>query len=366
MKPALHSVIVACLITLGCAGAPDTDGPQQLPRTLSSHCLTVTTGSTSGIYRGIGSGKDLPEARRRAYADIAEQLSVLVHSDSEIQTLKQNRTVSTDWNERIHSLATATLDDLQLDCLDKSDPSGRVHLALLYDARPLHVRYGERIVELLGYQPHTLNLVGAVALTSSPFAEDLRKVVENPLGKEEFSSDIILEHTANGWNLYVAEQVIPLKDEQLPYAINWQTLNRHKLSLIPQLISGKRLPLQIPPATEYRWEVTANNTGYLHLIGFYQDGQLDILRQDLSIRRATPLIIPEQGGVLEAGLIAPDTLTTDSYIALVTDQPLSETPLGSLLERGRLGANGSLNRFFLTLENLHGAVGVVNLAVAPE
>ncbi|WP_156035083.1 hypothetical protein [Microbulbifer sp. HZ11] len=58
---------------------------------------------------------------------------------------------------------------------------------------------------------------------------------------------------------------------------------------------------------------------------------MDILRQDLTMRRANAITIPESGGVWEAGLIAPDTPTTDSYIALVTDVPLTETALGQLL-----------------------------------
>ncbi|MCQ3829671.1 LPP20 family lipoprotein [Microbulbifer elongatus] len=361
-KPFLVSLTGVVMALAGCASAPQPTAPT---RAFQSYCLATGNDSAAGIYRGIGSGASLPQAKQRAYADIAQQLSVSVRSDSASLTQKHNELVTTEWLEQINTQSSATLQALELDCLDKSDPGGKIHVALVYDGRPLATRYGERIVDLLGHRPRQLNIVGPTALTTSPFIQDLRRSVENPVGEQNFSSDILLDRSTNGWQLYVAEQRIPLNDQQLPYAINWQSLNRRQLTLYPERVNGQRLPLQVPAATEYRWQIKTGNPGYLHLLGVYQNGEVDILRQDLTMRRANAITIPESGGVWEAGLIAPDTPTTDSYIALVTDVPLTETALGQLLNRRELGADGSLNRFFQVIEQLDAAVGVVNLAVLP-
>lgn len=374
-------LILCLLITVGCApiktknNGGDTalvTGNQTAPSLYLSHCLALADQLRSGYYRGLGSGRNLRIAKQQAYQDIAEQLSVTVHSQSSNTTTKQytaqsdreNTAVNIYWQQKIEAASAAQLDQLSLDCLDRQDPSGNIHLALLYDSRPQSTRFAEDIIESIGYQPRELHLQGPQSLISSDLIVTTLEKVESTEGQFDFSSNLQLDKKNDRWQLITADSTINLPETELSHAINWQQLNAGDIDMVATDINGERLALQLPNETEFRWVITPSISGYLQVIGIYQNGDFDILRQDIPARAQQSLTIPENNGVFETGLLANDT-TTDVYLSLVTSQPLEQTSLASALAHSQLGPHLSLTKFLSTLEGIQAQKVVRVMMIEP-
>jgi LPP20 lipoprotein len=364
MKP--HQRMVTALTLLatigltGCKTTPTHSSPQRV--TTASHCLQAPN-LPSLVYRGYGAGHSLREAKLQAYRDIAEQLHVDVRSYSEINQRKENNQVSSEFKARIESYSQKTFQALEIDCLDKQATDGNIHVALLYDARPQITRNARALLKTLAGKPNRLEITGPKALTHSQLVEDFTNAVTSPNGYGPLMTDISIERIDNRWHIFTAKQTFTVEDHQLNYAINWQALNKEDISLTPISIKGKPLPTQITNETEYRWQIKSPTSGYLHLLGFYQTGELDIIRQDIKVSANQTLIIPENGGVFETGLIAPNKPTVDTYFAIVTEYPFQQTKLTQFSSQKNLGNMGQTEKLLSWIEQSQHQVSLVILSV---
>jgi hypothetical protein len=348
------------LVSIGLSGCKTTP-TQQEPKALltyTSHCLQASN-QPQLVYRGYGAGHSLREAKLQAYRDIAEQLQVEVRSYSQLSQQKHNGRVTSDYQNRIESYSQKAFQSLEIDCLYKHADDGNIHVALLYDARPQITRKAEAFLATLEGKPKFLNISGPKALTESQLIQDFSNVVTSPDGYGTFLSDINIERIDNQWHIFTAEQTFTLEDHQLGRAINWQTLKKGNLTLQAVDLTGKPLPAQIANETEYRWHIKSNATGYLHLIGFYQTGEIELVRQDIVIAPGQTITIPEGNGVFEASQIASATTTVDTYVAITTPTPLADNRLYQLLSQKRISRQQAINRL---LEGLHRQPKQCNIA----
>ncbi len=338
----------------------------------SSPCLTLTNQLPRGFYRGLGSAETLPQAKQQAYRDIAEQISVQINSQSISKTHKNNVAVDRDWQEHIESASNAQLNDVSLACLDRQDPSGHIHLALRYDGRPLANQLAERIVAQLGFKPRRLSLRGSRSLIDSDLLNATRGQLESLNGQQDAQLDISINQRGNHWQIMVGDSVAEVREEQLSYVVNWSALTQGELEFNAfdnqeNLLDAQ---LHLTEETEYRWQISAPHSGFLHLIGIYQDGSFDVIREDIAINGPSRHRIPEGDGIFESGLIAPDKITTDVYIAVWTKSRLSKSHLAGLLSSPKLGPHHSLNRFLLAMEQLppltESAVAARTMVISPN
>jgi len=337
-----------------------------------SPCLTITDPQPRGFYLGLGSADNLAQAKQHAYRDIAEQISVQINSQSTGNIHKTDVSVNRNWQEHIESNTNAKLDHVRLDCLDRQDPSGQIHLALRYDGRPIANQFAERIVGQLGFNPRRLLLNGSRSLIDSDLLIATRRQVESLDGKQDAQLDISINQQGAHWQIMVGDSLIEVGPEQLSYVVKWSALAQGGLRL--NALDDQGFPLdaqlQLAPQTEYRWHIASSRSGYLHLIGIYQDGSFDVIREDIAISDPGSLQIPEGDGVFESGLIAPDSITSDVYIAIWTEMTLDQSHLAGLFTSHQLGPYQSLNRLLLALEqlppNTESAVATRTMLITPE
>jgi len=132
-----------------------------------------------------------------------------------------------------------------------------------------------------------------------------------------------------------------LRAEQSRYVPHSAALHKNGIKLQAKDVQGRPLPLQIFAGTEFRLHSQAAASGYLHILGIYEHGGIDILRQDIDNPNQGALQIPATG-IFEAATLPGSNKTTDVYLALTTDKPLGYYPLlAQTLSEGITGDNFS-------------------------
>lgn len=322
-----------------------------LPVVYQSHCLSQATNSSPQIKLGYGSGLTLNEAKQHAYKDIAEQLGVTVKTKTRTQVIKKQSDVKQSYQNQVDTFAQAELDDLSIECLDKQDPSGTIHILLGYDLRPLDVRIADKLIDAIAYVPGTIQLTGPSFLTHSKLARDVKNTLLSRSGSKPLKAEIKIRRHKNQWQWIIAEQPFYLSNNQLHLTINWNTLNKGGTELSAITTKNKSLPPIIKTETEFRLLVTTQQKGYLQLLSIYENGEIDVVRNDIKTRASQKHLFPETQGVFEAGLLEADKTATDVYLAIVTQQPLSKT--GLLSPDGISNGNQFYLMAFLNLLQKH-------------
>lgn len=317
------------------------------PEFYQSACLAQAANSSQQIKLGYGSGLTLNEAKQHAYKDIAEQLGVKVSTRSKTLIIKKQSDVTQNYQNQIETFSQAEFDDLSIECLDKQDPSGTIHLLLGYDLRPLYAQISDKLVTALGYTPSTVNLKGSDFLTHSKLAQDVKQSLLAKNGGGTFNAEIKLKRHQGKWQWIIAEQPFFLDNNELHLAINWQTLNKGSTKISAITSKGKTLAPLIKAETEFRLNTISKQSGYLQLIAIYENGEIDVIRNDIKTRAFQQHIIPEIPGIFEAGLLEPNQPATDVYLALITHKPLANT--GLLSPKGLSKGNAFYLAEFLTL-----------------
>ena len=327
-----------------------------------STCLSQANKSSQQIKLGYGSGLTLNEAKRRAYKDIAEQLGVRIKTRSQTQVIKNQNDVTQNYRNQIDTFSQAEFDDLSIECLDKQDPSGSIHLLLGYDLRPLYLQIADKLVTVPDSAPGVVNFTGPDFLTQSKLAHDVKKTILKKNGRGAFNAEIRLKRHKDKWQWIVAGQPFFLDNNELHLAINWQALNKGSSKISAISTKGKTFAPLIKTETEFRLKITAKQKGYLHILGIYENGEIDVIRSDIKTREFQQHIVPEIPGVFEAGLINSNKAATDVYLVAITQNPLTET---------KLLPAGSSEPFYLmtTLNNLwlnQSEISTYLLTITPE
>ena len=237
LLPATLVLISACQIT-----QKVTTPTQATIKTYQSHCLQQATNTNQQIKLGYGSGDTLNQAKQHAYKDIAEQFGITVKSTSRTQVNKNQNTVTQTFNNQIDTFSETQLEDLSIECLDKQDPSGKTHLLLGYDLRPLHTRIADKLIDALGYAPGHITFNSPSFLRQSKLALDVKRTLLAHKGNRHLNTKIKLRRHKNKWQWIIAGQPFYLSNNQLHLAVNWQTLNKGSITLAAVSTKNKTLP----------------------------------------------------------------------------------------------------------------------------
>ena len=331
----------------------------------TSACLNQVNQSSQQIKLGYGSGLTLNEAKQHAYKDIAEQLGVKVNTRSKTLVIKRQSDVTQNYQNQIETFSQAEFDDLSIECLDKQDPSGTIHLLLGYDLRPLYTQIADKLITALGSTPGIVKLTGPDFLTRSKLAQDVRKSLLAKNGSGVFNAEIKLKRHKDKWQWIIAEQPFFLENNGLHLAIDWQTINKGSSQISAISTRGKTLPPLVKTETEFRLKTTTKKNGYLHLLAIYENGEIEVIRNDIKTRAFQQHITPEIPGVFEAGLLESDKAATDAYLAIITDNTLTKS---TLLSPDGLSKNNSfyLSEFLSSVQNKTTAVNINLLTITPK
>ena len=361
-------LLAGALLSQGCQPAAQQQNLKAEPNTppvTTSHCIElIKGGGPSSMLLGYGSGSSLADAKQQAYADIASQIEVGVVSRGDSLNIKRGTTISQQYQSRITTFAEAQLDDLSMECLDKPG-DGRTHVVLGYDLRPLGLRLKDRLVEHIGYQPARLNLSGPTALTGSELSEQLVHGFSASGVGRAYEAALSLHRRNKRWQLGIGNFYTSLNDSQLNQAVAWQRLQRGGSELVAVSPGGRTLPGIIADETEFRLRVTSADNGYLQIVGIYENGDVDILRNDIQTAYGMTHTFPRGEGVFEAGLFDRNKQAVDVYLALITAEVLSQTGL-PLLGSNLDGENRNLEKLITELERRRTPVAVLPVTITPR
>ncbi|MFL0797285.1 MAG: LPP20 family lipoprotein [Cellvibrionaceae bacterium] len=378
MKHTLRVLSLTLFVTLitGC-GTTNTKPNNTTPNVTLSPCLLQAQQATNPIKAGYGEGTNLQQAKQQAYNDIAEQFGVDVQTSNTNIQQKIDQQVRTQFTANTRTQASARLEDLQISCLQRHQ--GLITLALTYDTRPLHQQISDSLIEHWLSQPAQLTLQGPTPLTQSTLMHDVKQEL---LGNDNEQSLKLTLERKNGWSIRLNTNNAsfnktdnaknntwnkrwPLRNEQLHYVVNWSALNKGNLELTVKDDQGRPIPQKIYAGTEFRLHLnhtgTNTNNSYLHAIGIYEDGSLDIIRQNIKNKNTFKKQIPEQG-IFEAGTLRGQKQSTDIYIAFITEKPLQDYGKLAQLLLGNLEGS-DINHLLTSLEKNALAVGVFALGV---
>ncbi len=326
-----------------------------------SPCLEQYHQQTGPIKYGYGAGANLAAAKQLAYKDIAEQLGVNVNASNQTIQQKINDQVSQSFRSEVNSHASAKLDDLTIACLKPHN--GELTLVLAYDTRPLFQQVADHFIEQWLSQSQQLTFNGPTPLVNSRFSQDVQQALQGAGTTRQLN--IHLENH-NGWQIKVGEQRWPVTQKQLTYVIDWHALNKGELTVTAKSAQGINLPPQLYAGTELRLDIhtnhkTSNTAGYLHVIGFYEDGSLHLVRQNLTGKQYHQ--IPEQG-IFEAATLTEKNPSTDVYIAFSTPKPLNHYSELMQLENSDIRGN-DFAHFVAELNQAAVDVGVLLVEILP-
>ena len=313
---------------------------------------------------GYGSGRSLNEAKQQAYSDIAEQISVRVASQSELQTTQQQDTVTRNYQSQINTFSRARLDDLSIECLDKQDPAGNIHLLLGYDLRPLYAQISDKLITLIGHTPGSVRFSGPDFLTQSKLAADVKEALLKNKGSKAFNAEIELKRLDNKWQWIIAEQPFFLDNNELHLAVDWQKINTGSSQISAISKKGLEMAPLVKTETEFRLKTTTMKDGYLQIIAIYENGEVDVIRSNVSTHKYQQHITPKIPGIFEAGLIKPGIAATDVYLAVITREPLAETQI--LTSGGTRGSPFYLTTVLSNLEKYQPETNIHLLTITPK
>lgn len=314
------------------------------------------------IKYGYGEGENLQQAKQQAYRDIAEQLGVRVDSSNRSIRKKIDAKVSSEFSSEINTHASADLSALKVNCLRRHGSLLTINLS--YDTRPLPHQVAEHFIEQWLAQPTSIDVQGPKALTDTPFINDLKQELlqNNPQGGTHKTLKITIENT-NGWRLNINNQRWPLRKQQLHYVTRWAALNKTGVTLSAKDEQGRSLPSLLYAGTEFRLHSLTTQPGYLQLIGFYDDGSIDIVRQDIHHTDNSPhqRQIPQRG-IFEASTLNNSQKSRDVYMALLTNKPLAHYPALLQLLTDTITGN-DFNHLLNTIEQSTLAADVLMLTI---
>lgn len=316
---------------------------------------------------GYGEGGSLAEAKQHAYADLSEQLGVAVTSQSTATTQKNDTQVTTGYHQTVSSRAQAQLQDLEIACLDQQTQPGRVHIALRLDRRPLAQKIAASLAKHYGNQTANFIWDATPALAESSLLSAVDdywrshfSVVHNALANTQLAVTLFHLPNEQQWQLRIGNQPFVLSAEQLQLAVNWPTLHRGSAQLAAITLDGQLINRPIANEAEYRLVAKHPRGGYAHVIGIYENGELDVLRSNVALAPNRAYTIPETGGVFEAGALEDQAITTDTLVLLVTKNPLSSD---TLLPVYRRGDTQRLQQLLHTLNTIDADVTVLPLII---
>lgn len=326
-----------------------------------SPCLVHSQQSADDALYGYGRGATLAEAKQQAYADISAQLKVQVRSESIARVQKQNADISSQFEQHITSHSSANFAGLELECLDQHSNPGTVQVALRLDRRPLERKITADLAQQLTPTPARIRWQGPAAIASAPLLTRINEQLQQQ-GTGETALPVKLFHNRNTaqWTLQLGAHSVHLEAEQLQLLVNWQGVQKGAAQLAALSPQGELLNPQIAAETEYRLALKHPTGGYAHLLGIYENGDIDLLRSNLRLTANQTQIVPEHGGVFEAATLPEQNLTTDTLILLVTAHPLSDAALSHL---NRKGDNTGVHNLVDGLEKITGDIAVVQLVV---
>lgn len=365
MKP-ITSLIVTCstlLFLSACGGAPVKPvpvTPSSAPSLPVSPCIALSQQSNSEGIFGYGQGKSLAAAKQQAYADISEQLQVTVKSESITRVNKTDVDVQTAFEQQIASSTDASFTNLTLECLDQHSTPGTVHLVMKLDRRSLATKIAENLRAQFEIAPAKIIWKGPAAITQSDLLQRITTQIANKNGSGEREITVNLFRDQQQWMLSLGALQTPLNPEQLQLLVNWQALARGAAQLVALTTSGKFINSEIANETEYRLALKHPKGGYAQLIGVYENGETDLLRTNMPLAANLVNMVPEGSGVFEAARLANQPLTTDTFILLVTNQPLSNHQSAMLQRQSDAHA---IQRLIENLEKFDGEIAIVQLVV---
>ena len=314
---------MVALLLGGCVAnpsVPDKGTPAQVAL-YRSHCLKPQLDPSGYLLYGYGSGKTVREARLQAYQDLAEQLKVQVSTQATGTTRKKGNAVSRTYQSKVETSSRIEFEQLELDCLDNSDPSGQVHLGLKFDNRPLAQILADRLAQQPELKLTRPRWQGPYPLTNSRLLGEVGKLLQKAWGTGVVNRDVpvMLFDRKGVWYLQVGEVRQPVDIDTLLPQLDWRYNAR---GLQVQLLNVRGEPIR-PPLVQYqnfRLRIRAPAPGYVSLLMIDEKGKVLLAEDGLAIRKQ--LLLPK-GDVYEAVLAEANRPARDTLLVVYSKQPLA-------------------------------------------
>lgn len=353
----LLALLSPLIILAGCANHT----AQTTPPTVASPCQVHQDAPADTLF-GYGEGASLAAAKQQAYADISAQLQVQINSESVASIRKRDAEVSSQFEQKITSQSNATFTGLDVECLDQHTNPGQVAVILRLDRRPLERKTTADLIAQLHTTPKYIHWQAPQTLANSPLAAGINEQLIQQQGTGNIPLPLSLRHESQSgqWRLQIGTLALNVPADQLHMLVSWEALEKGIAQLAAMTTEGKLLNRQIANATEYRLVLKHPTGGYAQLLGVYENGDIDLLRSNLALMPSQALIVPENNGVFEAGVLPGQPITTDTLILVVTSAPLNNAALTRLQRQGN---NAALQELLMELENLKADIAILQLVI---
>lgn len=327
----------------------------------------VNVSQDPALVRGYGQGLDFTAAKLSALKDISERINVRIRAETSTKTQMKDGDVSRSYTSTATLSSEIEVDNAAQVCADNKDPSGMWHVVFELDTRPPVYRLGQ-VLAASYRSPRSVTFSGNQHLTQSRLVADLRAAMIRPSATgEPVTVPLRLKRQHGGWYLIAAGEQIRLRDADLMRALHFSGSPEVLLNILgDQDVSGGLA--QLVEGEQFSLRVDSVSGGYLSLFNIYADGRVAMLGANLQKLPGEPVVVPEAGYTLEAGLLHPGQPTRDVYIALLTEQPLNDTTVHQLREgRGLVSGEDSyqLESLFTVLERADARIASLMVTTLP-
>lgn len=307
---AIAAQIAASLLT-GCASAPTINLNNQLTApVITQPCQSALYQPLpNGLLRAKGEGASSQEALRVALANIAIQMQVTVHSQSESTQSKTGNKSQQQFIRNIRSSSQQVFTDYNILCESPNT------VVISFDNRPLTERVQASLQThfSLGWQ-----LQGPNWLRNSPSLSSIKNSGSNEVVR------LSLYKLNNFWYLGLNNKQIKLREKEwrflytLPKSQNTTTEKNDNDAVWISNEFNQRLATTLRTGDEFRIQLNSNiNKNYFSLLYIQSDGSIYPVRLNQPLSHHS---IPKPPGIFSAE--AESALSIDDYIILLSNHTI--------------------------------------------
>lgn len=335
---------VLCCLLFACA-SPSPEIQQTAHQAYVSPCFAAATQQANRAkLQGYGAGTSWEEARAAALADIAQQLSVKVSSNSRgYEKLSEGERLD-HFESRYQLSATATLENAVSICRDDQDPNGQIHTAYQVDLRlPLRILKDDLKARLAGQPPARYRFVGAKALIQSKVMRDLAERLSSFQARPIVTLETRLFRQHEQWYLQVGDAIVKVTEREFPLLLDWELEGSRPL-LFAAFDKDSYRTQRLQQGDTFQLAVFTPVPCVVTLFNVYPDGRLAQLLPPVQSHIGELRLPNTPGATFEAATAQPGQASHDVLLAMCSEKPLDTLAFSRLhANQGMVESQASFN-----------------------